>query len=172
MTRDEKKQIGITTQYQGKRRVRDIETGEIIELDYVEKKVKHSLKRGWRRVYLEQFMELLTGLYASQKKIDVIEFILENLNSENQLVLTQGQVIKKTGISRQTVVDTYRYLVENDFMKKTGAVFTINTKFVCAFGSDRKNATIAIRYSEAEKQLNFDEPIQDVDLEKLDEKVS
>lgn len=168
----ENKDSGVVTKYLGTKVLRDVKTGELVELEYVEKKVKHTLKRGWRRVYLEQFMELLTGLYASGRKIDVIEFILDNLNSENQLTLTQAQVIEKSGISRPTVVDTYKYLVSNDFMKKKGSVFVVNPQYVAAFGSDKKNATIAIRYSEAEKQLNFDEPIQDVDLEKLNEKVS
>ncbi|ELL3464067.1 replication/maintenance protein RepL, partial [Campylobacter jejuni] len=114
-------------------------------------KVSHTLPKGWRRVYLENFMEILTGLYSSGKKLDIIEFILENLNSENQLTLTQEQVMKATKVSRQTIVDTYKYLLAMDFMKKKGSVFVVNPKYVCAFGSDKKNRTIAINYS-------YDEP--------------
>lgn len=143
----ESKDTGIKTHYIGTRRVRDIETGEMIELEYVEKKVSHSLKRGWRRVYMENFMELLSSLYSAGRKIDVIEFILDNLNSENQLTLTQTQVIEKTGVSRPVVVETYKHLIEHDFMKKQGAVYVVNPKYVCAFGSDKKNATIAVNYS-------------------------
>lgn len=141
------KETGIKTHYIGKRVVRDMETGEVIELEYVEKKVSHSLKRGWRRVYMENFMELLSSLYSAGRKIDVIEFILENLNSENQLTLTQTQVIEKTGVSRPVVVETYKHLIEHDFMRKQGAVYVVNPKYVCAFGSDKKNATIAVNYS-------------------------
>lgn len=147
------KESGIKTTYVGTRKLRDIETGELVELEYMEKQVSHSLKRGWRRVYMENFMELLTGLYSAGRKIDVIDFILENLNSDNQLTLTQQQVIQKTGISAQTVVDTYKHLVANDFMKKQGAVYVVNPKYVCAFGSDKKNATIAVKYSESNPQI-------------------
>ena len=143
----ESKETGIKTHYLGKRTMRDMETGEVIELEYVEKKVSHSLKRGWRRVYLENFMELLTGLYAASRKIDVVEFILENLNSENQLTMSQAQVIRASGISKPVVIETFQYLMANDFMRKKGSVYVINTKFVCAFGSDKKNATIAVNYS-------------------------
>lgn len=146
------KASGITTQYLGRRVVQDVKTGEFIELEYAEKKVKHTMKRGWRRVYLEQFMEILTGLYSAGRKIDVVEFILENLNSENQLTLTQSQVIEKSKISRPTVVETYKYLIEKNFMKKVGAVFVINPEFVAAFGSDRKNAIIAIKYCDEKEQ--------------------
>ena len=150
---EENKEIGIKTTFIGKRVVRDVETGETFELEYAEKKVTHSLKRGWRRVYLENFMEILTGMYSSAKKIDVVEFILENLNSENQFTQTQDYVAQKLQMSKKTVNDAFKYLVEQDFMKRTGTVYVVNPKFVCAFGSDKKNATIAIKYSYDEKTL-------------------
>ncbi|HFP7537860.1 TPA: replication/maintenance protein RepL [Campylobacter jejuni] len=148
-----RKVSGIKTNYIGRRTFVDRETGEVIELEYVEKKVSHTLPKGWRRVYLENFMEILTGLYSSGKKLDIIEFILENLNSENQLTLTQAQVMKKLGVSSKTIVETYKYLVDMDFMKKKGSVFVVNPKYVCAFGSDKKNRTIAINYSYDEPSL-------------------
>ncbi|EAI4071411.1 hypothetical protein APU49_08830 [Campylobacter jejuni] len=148
-----RKSSGIKTTYFGHRTFVDRDTGEVIELEYVEKKVSHTLKKGWRRVYLEQFMEVLTSLYSSAKKIDVVEYILENLNSENQLTLTQTQVIKATKVSRPIVVETYKHLIEMDFMKKKGSVFVVNPKYVCAFGSDKKNRTIAINYSYDEPSL-------------------
>ncbi|RTJ97262.1 replication/maintenance protein RepL [Campylobacter jejuni] len=148
-----RKVSGIKTNYIGRRTFVDRDTGEVIELEYVEKKVSHTLKKGWRRVYLEQFMEVLTSLYSSAKKIDIVEYILENLNSENQLTLTQEQVMKATKVSRQTIVDTYKHLIEMDFMKKKGSVFVVNPKYVCAFGSDKKNRTIAINYSYDEPSL-------------------
>ncbi len=143
----------VKTSFLGRREVIDKATGEVIELEYIEKKVSHDLKRGWRRVYMENFMELLTGLYAQARKIDVIEFILDNLNSENQLTMSQTEVIKRTGVSRPIVVDTYKYLIKNDFMKKRGTVFIVNPKYVCAFGSDRKNANILINFSSDEPSL-------------------
>ena len=145
------KEKGVVTTFQGVRKFRDLETGEIVEMEMFNKQVKHGLPRGWRRVYMGDFMGLLGELYASARKIDVIEFIIDNLNSENQLTLTQTQVIEKTGIARQTVIDTYKFLIAKDFMRKDGACFRINTKFVCAFGSDRKNAIIATKYSDLEE---------------------
>lgn len=143
----ETKETGIKTTYVGTKTFRDTQTGELIELEYIEKKVSHSLKKGWRRVYLENFMELLAGLYSAGRKIDVIEFILNNLDSENKLCYTQEQVAKKSKVSKQIVVDTYKYLVKHDFMKKQGSVYVVNPKFVCAIGSDKKNRMIGVRYS-------------------------
>lgn len=152
----EKKDTGIRTQFFGKRTVVDVDTGERFEIEYAEKKVSHSLKRGWRRVYLENFMEILTGIYSQGKKIDVVEFLLENLNSENQFTQTQDYVVKKLNISKQTVNDAFKYLVEQNFMKKIGSVYVVNPNYVCAFGSDKKNATIAVKYSYDEEKSLFD----------------
>lgn len=150
------KENGVVTKYRGIRKFKDLETGEIVEMEYAEKKVKHSLKRGWRRVYLEQFMEVLTGLYNQGKKIKVVEFLLENLNDLNQFTQTQNFICEKLNFSPATVNKAFKYLIEINFMRKIGTVYTINPKFVCAFGSDKKNATIAIKYEEDDPTL-FDD---------------
>lgn len=146
----EKKEVGITTEYIGTETYyKKSANGNLVpvEVELIQKKVSHSLKKGWRRVYLEQFMELMTGLYSSNKKMDIIEFIINNLDSENKLTLTQAQVMEKVKVSTKTIVETYKYLIENDFMKKIGTAFVVNPKYVCAFGSDKKNRMIAIKYS-------------------------
>ena len=150
---EEKKERGIVTTFCGKREFIDRKTGEIVEMEMMEKKVKHGLKRGWRRVYLENFMEILTGLYSAGRKIDVIDFILENLDSNNKFTLTQCQVVEQTKISKPIVIQTYRYLTDCDFWRKDGTCYIVNTNFVCAFGSDKKNAIIATRYSELDPTL-------------------
>lgn len=146
----EKKEVGITTEYIGTETYyKKSANGNLVpvEVELIQKKVSHSLRKGWRRVYLEQFMELMTGLYSSNKKMDIIEFIINNLDSENKLTLTQAQVMEKVKVSTKTIVETYKYLIENDFMKKIGTAFVVNPKYVCAFGSDKKNRMIAIKYS-------------------------
>lgn len=162
----ETKETGIKTKFLGTKRFKDLETGEIVELEYAEKKVSHSLKRGWRRVYLENFMEILTGIYSQGKKIEVVEFLLENLNSENQFTQTQDYVAKRLEMSKKTVNDAFKYLVDADFMKKIGTAYIVNPKYVCAFGSDKKNATIAIKYSYDEERSLFDVPSEPVEPRK------
>lgn len=162
---DESKKLergGIHTTYIGSSKWQCLETGEIKEFEFVNKEVKHTLKGGWRRVYLEQFMEILTGLYSSGRKIDVVEFILNNLNSDNQFTMTQKSINKKTGIALQTINDTFKFLTseEINFMKKIDSVYQVNTKYICAFGSDAKNKILAIKYQNAEPQLFTEQELQ------------
>lgn len=149
---DEFKESGVVTKYYGKRTFKDIETGELIELEYFDKAVKHTMKGGWRRVYLENFMEILTDL-TNSKKLHVVEYILQNLDSENKFTKTQAQISQAIKVSRPIVIETYKYLININFMKKTGLCYTINPKFVCAFGSDKKNARILINYHDDEPTL-------------------
>lgn len=147
----ENKQRGVTTKFFGRRLVKDLESGEVIELEYAEKSVKRGLKRGWQRVYLEDFMEILTSF--ANKKVEVVEFILNNLNSENQLTLTYRDITERSDVSYKTVADTFKELQKMDFIKKVGTIWLVNPKFVCAFGSDQKNANILIKYQEEEQNL-------------------
>lgn len=144
--KDDSKETGIRTKYIGTKRVRDLDTGQIFDLEYMEKEVSHNLiKGGWRRVYMENFMEILTECSAS-KKVKIIDFILSNLDSENKFTQTQDYIAKKIGVSRGTVIETFKYLLSKKFMVKKGTAYVVNTKYVCAFGSDKKNATIAVKY--------------------------
>ncbi|MGX2983832.1 replication/maintenance protein RepL, partial [Helicobacter sp. 23-1045] len=149
------KDRGIVTTFEGVRKFKDLETGKIVEMEMVTKKVKHGLKGGWRRVYLENFMEILTGIYRAGRKIDVIEFILDNLDSNNKFTMSQAQVVEKTKVSKPIVIETYRYLTKKDFWRKDGTCYRVNTNFVCAFGSDRKNAMIALKYSDLDEPSLF-----------------
>ena len=47
----------ITTEYKGKRRVKDLDSGEIFEIDYIKKTTDRQLKGGWKRLnYLTIFL--------------------------------------------------------------------------------------------------------------------
>lgn len=155
----EKKEVGITTEVIGTETYyRKLENGtlEPVEVELIQKKVSHNLKGGWRRVYMENFMELVTGIYGNIKQLEVVDFILSNLNSDNQFVYTQTQISEKTKISFPTINKIFQYLIDSDFMRKKGAIYIVNPKYVCAFGSDKKNQKILIEYSESKEPSLFD----------------
>lgn len=146
----------IKTSLQGQITLVDKNTGEILPVVAIEKSVPSSLKGGWRRVYLEQFMVILSRLYSSARKIDVVEYILDNLDYENKFTMTQEQVANELKVSRQTIVETFKVLRGEGFMIKTGLCYTISPEYVCAMGSDAKNANILLKIRKAEEEL-FDE---------------
>lgn len=83
----------------------------------------------------------LAKLYGiSGKKIKVVEFIFNNLNMENQLTLSQKQIIEKTKISLKTVNDTFKHLSRVGLIQKDGLIYTVNINI--------KNKNILINFTE------------------------
>lgn len=144
----------VTTEYKGKKRVKDLDTGEIFEIDYIKKTTDRHLKGGWRRVYLGDFLEVL--LEIGNTKIKVLEYILNNLDSNNKLTMSIRQVAIRVGISYQTTFETFKKLEEKGLIRKIDTAWVVMPSFVSTFGSDAKNARLLTEYSEAEPTL-FDE---------------
>lgn len=145
----------VTTEYKGKRRVKDLDSGEIFEIDYIKKTTDRRLKGGWKRVYLGDFLEVL--LEIGNTKIRVFEFILNNVDTNNKLTMSILQVSEKVGISYKTTHETFKKLAEKGLIRKYGTAWVVMPSFVSTFGSDAKNARLLTEYSEAEEATLFDE---------------
>lgn len=145
----------VTTEYKGKRRVKDLDTGEIFEIDYIKKTTDRRLKGGWKRVYLGDFLEVL--LEIGNTKIKVFEFVLNNVDTNNKLTMSILQVSEKVGISYKTTHETFKKLAEKGLIRKYGTAWVVMPSFVSTFGSDAKNARLLTEYSEAEESTLFDE---------------
>lgn len=144
----------MASEFKGIRRLQDMATGEILEIDYVEKKLSPSLKGGWRRVYLADFLQILDEI--GNAKIKVLEFVLDNIDSNNKLTISMTEVSRKTKISYMTVHTTFKALEEKKLLKKVGTAWVVMPDVVSAFGSDKKNARLLIDYSEDDRGL-FDD---------------
>lgn len=153
----------MSNQYLGKRRFKDLDTGEIIEMDYIKKSVGHSFKKGWRRIYLADFLSILDEI--GNAKIKVMEFILDSLDSNNKLTLSIADVARKVNITYKTVHTTFKALEEKKLIKKIGTAWVVMPDIVSSFGSDAKNARLLTEYTEEEATL-FD------GMEALDEVVA
>lgn len=149
---------GVTTEYKGKRRVKDLDSGEIFEIDYIKKTTDRRLKGGWKRVYLGDFLEIL--LEIGNTKIKVLEFVLNNVDSNNKLTMSVLQVSNKVGISYKTTHETFKRLAEKGLIKKIGTAWVVMPSFVSTFGSDAKNARLLTEYSDAEEATLFDEVLE------------
>ena len=145
----------VTTEYKGKRRVKDLDSGEIFEIDYIKKTTDRRLKGGWKRVYLGDFLEVL--LEIGNTKIKVFVFVVNNVDTNNKLTMSILQVSEKVGISYKTTHETFKKLAEKGLIRKYGTAWVVMPSFVSTFGSDAKNARLLTEYSEAEEATLFDE---------------
>ena len=93
----------------------DKETGEIIEVDQITKKV-YGQKNFWK-LYLGDFLPVL-GIVES-KQVDILIYILENTQpSTNMFVGTYKTIQKNTHASETTIAKVMKKLQKQQFLKK------------------------------------------------------
>lgn len=74
-------------------------------------------------------------------------WIIQNLNRENQLVMTQKQIAKKSGISLRTVATTMKVLVESNFLRKiNGGAYCVNPDILFK-GTRNNRLNVLLQYN-------------------------
>lgn len=90
------------------------------------------------------------------QKIKVLSFILENLNSENMLLMTLREIADKTEISYKTVADTFKALQESNFLKKVrSGTYQVNPDVIFKGGKDNR-LNVLIKYRSIGSESNED----------------
>lgn len=135
---------------QKKRELVDTQTGEVIHVDQITKRV-YGTKNFWK-MYLMDFLTVL-GI-IDNKQLDIFIYIAENTNPSNNLFIgTYKQIAKDVGVSEPTIAKLMRKLQENNFIKKKqNGVYQVNPNIMMK-GNDTKRQ-ILLSYYEEEKPLN------------------
>ena len=100
----------------GTKKYVDNETGEIENFQVVSVEDRDF---NFHKVWLESIVNSI-DLIGNQKT-KLAFWIIENLNKENQLVMTQRQIADKSGISLKTVSTTMKALLDSNFLRKINA---------------------------------------------------
>ena len=135
---------------QKKRTLVDQDTGEIVHVDQITKRV-YGTKQFWK-VYLMDFLNIL-GIIDS-KQLDVFIYIAENTNQNTNLFIgTYRSISEDVGVGVSTVTRIMKKLQENNFiMKKQNGVYLVNPNIMMR-GNDNKRQML-LSYYEEEKPLN------------------
>ena len=140
------------TIYKGIRRLQDLETGEIIEVDETLKNIGES-RYGFEITYLSYLIDLFDELGG--KKYIVFKYIIKNKNSENQLLITTKELAQKTKVSEPTVIATLKLLKSANLIQtRTGAIM-LNPK-IAHRGRDEKERYLLqkfVSFSNEENQI-------------------
>jgi len=87
------------------------QTGEIQEMQVISVEERDA---NFHKVWLGHIVQALDML--GNKKIKVLNYILQNLTEENLFIMTQRQLAKNLEISLDTVMSTMRILQDADFL--------------------------------------------------------
>lgn len=103
-------------------------TGEVIPMQLVESEDRDF---NFHKVWLRNLIISLEGI--TNQKLKLAFWILDNLNSENQLIMTQRAIAEKSGMSLNTVTRTMRALQDGKpaFLQKINSgAYRVNPEVV------------------------------------------
>lgn len=122
-------------------------TGEIKEMQVIDIEERDF---NFHKVWLEHIIHSM-DLIGNQKT-RLAFWLINNLNRDNVLIMTQRKIAEKTGISLETVRQTMKALMESGFLLKINSgAYCVNPDAVFKGGkSDRLNVLIQYRKSEEE----------------------
>lgn len=103
-------------------------TGEIVPMQIVEVEERDF---NFHKLWLEHF--ILATEEIRNVKLDLLFWILENINKENQLIMTQRVIAKQSGASLSTVRRTIKALMESHppfLVKINSGAYKINPDII------------------------------------------
>lgn len=126
---------------QQRKRFQDLDTGELIEVDQITKRI-YGQKNFWK-VYLMDFLNIL-GIFDS-KQLDVFIYILENTEQANNTFIgTYSKIQEATKVSRPTVAKIMTKLQENKFITKIqNGVWQVNANIMMKGNENKKQMLLS-----------------------------
>ena len=120
-------------------------TGEIEQFNVIE---EHDQDFNFQKIWLGHLLESLDVL--GNAKIKVLNYLLANKNSDNQIIGTQRAIAKGVGVSLPVVNETLKKLKEVNAVKQvqTG-VLMLNPEIVFQ-GKHSKRMNILLKYTKSE----------------------
>lgn len=138
----------------------DQETGETEDVQVIEH--ESTMDTNFSKIWIGHIVQALDLL--GNAKIKVISYILENMNYENLLDMTQAEIGEEVGVSRRTVSEVVITLREAGFITtKPGRIY-FNPEVVFR-GGHAKRMFILHKY----EKINDDQEENSEDKEKSDE---
>lgn len=134
--------------YIGSTEFMDTVTGEVVPMQLVQVEDRDF---NFHKVWLQNLVTSLDGI--SNQRLRLAFWILDNLDSENKLVMTQRAIADKSGMSLATVMRTMKALQEGNpaFLQKINSgAYRVNPDVVWK-GSYSKRMGICFDYKETDE---------------------
>ena len=110
------------------------DTGEIAEMQVVKIEERDA---NFHKLWLGHILQSI-DLIGNQKT-KLAFWILDNLDSNNQLIMTQRKIAEKIGMSTKTVSTTIKALVESNFLNKINSgAYRVNPDVLFKGGKDNR----------------------------------
>lgn len=137
----------ISVKFNGKSKWVNQETGEIKEVYELEE--SSTQDNFFMKVWKLNMMKALEKI--GNKKIDVLNYILENMDYENKIIATQQEIADEVGCSRQTVSTVVGQLRESGYIDTETRQIQLSPDIVFK-GKHDQRMTVLIDYEQRRKK--------------------
>lgn len=122
-------------------------TGEVEEMQVMSIEERDA---NFHKIWMEHIINSIELI--GNKKTKLAFWIINNLDKENKLSMTQREIAKKTGMSTRTVNQTISALIDSNFLiKKNSGTYRVNPD-VLFKGGKSSRLNILIQYEEERKE--------------------
>ena len=133
----------------GKQTYINQETGEMNEVQVIDIEERDA---NFHKIWLSHILNSI-DLIGNQKT-KLAFWILDNIDSENQLIMTQRKIAKNSGISLYTVSETLKVLMDSNFLQKINSgAYRVNPNVLWKGGKSAR-MNVLFKYHQNEKEWN------------------
>ena len=131
----------------GKQTYINQETGEMNEVQVIDIEERDA---NFHKIWLSHILNSI-DLIGNQKT-KLAFWILDNIDSENQLIMTQRKIAKNSGISLYTVSETLKVLMDSNFLQKINSgAYRVNPNVLWKGGKSAR-MNVLFKYHQNEKE--------------------
>jgi CRP-like cAMP-binding protein len=143
----------MSTVFKGARQLQDMQTGEIIDTQVVEKTVGDI---GFHKIWLHEILDLVDEV--GNAKMKVLMWLLSNADAQNRIYATWAEIADGTDVGRTTVSALMAKLkAANVISEVRRSVWRLNPDVIFK-GDHNKRMSVLIRYKNEKQKDLFDEP--------------
>lgn len=131
----------------GKQTYINQETGEMNEVQVIDIEGRDA---NFHKIWLSHILNSI-DLIGNQKT-KLAFWILDNIDSENQLIMTQRKIAKNSEISLYTVSETLKVLMDSNFLQKINSgAYRVNPNVLWKGGKSAR-MNVLFKYHQNEKE--------------------
>lgn len=123
------------------------DTGEIEEMNVINIEERDA---NFYKLWLGHILQSIDII--GNQKTRLAFWILDNLDKENQLIMTQRLIAKKTNMSVMTVNSTVKALIDSNFLQKINSgAYRVNPE-VLFKGGKKDRLNVLVKYTDTAKE--------------------
>lgn len=141
------------TQVIGHQRYINQTTGQIEDMQVISIEERDA---NFHKLWLGHIIESLDLI--GNKKIKILTFIMNNVNSDNMFLMTYDEMAKEIGVSKPTIIETMKALISSNFLAKVrNGQYQINPDVIFKGGKNSR-MNVLLQYTKASAKQTQEAP--------------